>query len=63
MMQELETTQGKEVTTRDEEIENIHAAAQADAGFEKILKVKKVRYLRNCRTAWHKISGTCYRLG
>ena len=32
------------LTTHDTEIENIHAAAQQDAGFEKILKFKKGEY-------------------
>jgi hypothetical protein len=34
----------KVVTTRNTEIENIHAAAREDAGFEKILKFKKGEY-------------------
>lgn len=44
MTQEIDTTQSKELVTHDEEIENIQAAAQADAGFEKILKFKKGEY-------------------
>lgn len=42
--QEIDNTQGKELVTHNEEIENLHAAAQADAGFEKILKFKKGEY-------------------
>jgi hypothetical protein len=34
----------KALTTRNTEIENIHAAAREDAGFEKILKFKKGEY-------------------
>ena len=44
------TTQGKrammqELTMQSTEVENIHTAAQEDAGFEKILKFKKGEYL------------------
>jgi hypothetical protein len=44
------TTQGnkamttQEITTHDSEVENIRTAAQADAGFEKLLKFKKGEY-------------------
>jgi hypothetical protein len=39
----MKTTENA-LTTHDTEIENIHAAAQQDAGFEKILKFKKGEY-------------------
>jgi hypothetical protein len=43
MTQENEP-QSKNIATRSSEVENIHAAAQEDTGFEKILKFKKGDY-------------------